>query len=100
MALNLYHKLEFGKLHKGNPLIIEVARKMGRTPSSLAMKLCNFASLDPVLQARGVRGLPGATKLDRELWTEFRRDYRNLAPASEEILHNLFTSDDDKEVDF
>ena len=48
MALNLYCKLPFGKFHSGNHVIIEVARKMGRTANSLAMKLCNFASLDPV----------------------------------------------------
>ena len=100
VALNLYHKLPFGKLHKGNPLIVEVAGKMGRTPSSLAMKLCNFASLDPVLQARGIKGLAGATKQDREIWSEFRKDYRDLAPASEEILHDLFTKDQSKELDF
>ncbi len=58
IALNLYYKLPFGKLHRGNPIIIESAKKMGRTPNSLAMKLCNFASLDPVQLARGVRGLP------------------------------------------
>jgi hypothetical protein len=100
IALNLYHKLEFGKLHKGNPLIIEVAEKMGRTPSSLAMKLCNFASLDPVLQARGIRGLSGATRQDREMWQEFRTGYRELAPHSEEILHDLFTKDESAEIDF
>jgi putative restriction endonuclease len=100
IALNLYHKLEFGKLHKGNPLIIEVAGKLGRTASSLAMKLCNFASLDPVLQARGIKGLAGATRQDREMWQEFRSDYRELAPHSEEILHDLFTTDESKEVDF
>jgi len=59
IALNLYCKLPFGKLDRTNPLIIEVAGKIGRTPSSLAMKLCNFASLDPVQQARGIRGLAG-----------------------------------------
>jgi putative restriction endonuclease len=51
IALNLYCKLPFGKLHRGNPIIVEVAAKMGRTANSLAMKLCNFASLDPVQQA-------------------------------------------------
>jgi len=35
-------------------MIIEVAQKLGRTPSSLAMKLCNFASIDPVQNARGI----------------------------------------------
>jgi predicted restriction endonuclease len=73
---------------------------MGRTPSSLAMKLCNFASLDPVLQARRIKGLAGATKQDREMWSEFRKDYRDLAPVSEEILHDLFTKDQSREVDF
>jgi len=100
IALNLYCKLPFGKLHKGNPLIIDVAEKMGRTPSSLAMKLSNFASLDPVLAARGIKGLDGATKQDRAMWTEFRGDIATLAPESEELLHDLFTTDETKEVDF
>jgi putative restriction endonuclease len=100
IALNLYCKLPFGKLHKGNPLIIDVAEKMGRTPSSLAMKLSNFASLDPVLAARGIKGLDGATKQDRAMWAEFRGDLATLAPESEELLHDLFTSDESKEVDF
>ena len=53
IALNLYCKLPFGKLHKSNRIIIETAAKMGRTPSySLALKLCNFTSLDPVQRAR------------------------------------------------
>lgn len=100
IALNVYCKLPFGKLHKGNKLIIEVAKKMGRTPSSLAMKLCNFASLDPVQRARGIHGLSGATKKDRAMWDEFQADVSSLGPASEQLLHDLFTADDDREVDF
>ncbi len=56
IALNLYCKLPFGKLHKGNPIIFEAAERMGGTSSSLAMKLANFASLDPVYRARGIGG--------------------------------------------
>lgn len=99
VALNLYCKLPFGKLHKGNPLIIQVAQKMGRTPSSLAMKLCNFASLDSVQQARGVKGLPGATKLDREMWKEFHKNIDTLGVESEQLLHDMFTRDNSREVD-
>lgn len=73
---------------------------MGRTPSSLAMKLCNFASLDPVQNARGIRGLPGATKLDRQIWDEFRGHPASLGPESEQLLHDLFTTDPDQEIDF
>ena len=100
MALNLYCKLPFVQLHKGNPIIKEVAEKMGRTANSLAMKLCNFASLDPVQQARGIRGLPGATKQDREMWAEFHNNLGELGTQSEEMLHDLFTKDETEEVDF
>ena len=100
LALNLYCKLPFGKLYRNNPIIIELAEKMGRTPNSLAMKLCNFASFDPVLKARGIRGLAGASKQDRSLWDEFQSNLATLGPVSEQMLHDLFTHDDEREVDF
>jgi DNA (cytosine-5)-methyltransferase 1 len=37
VAINLYCQLPFGKLHKGNPIIIETAKLLGRTPDALAM---------------------------------------------------------------
>lgn len=99
IALNLYCKLPFGKLHKGNPIIKEVAAKMGRTPSSLALKLCNFASLDPVLHARGICGMKGAANADRTVWNEFQANMSTLGPQSEELLHDLLTTKPDEEVD-
>lgn len=100
IALNLYGKLPFGKFDKGNAVIIDVASRMGRTPSSLAMKLGNLASLDPVQRARGIKGLSGVSKQDRELWEEFQSEINELAPESEQLLHDLFTTDNDSEVDF
>jgi len=100
MALNLYCKLPFGKLDRNNPLIIDVAARMGRSPDSLAMKLCNFASFDPVQQARGIKGLPGATPQDKRMWDEFHANLATLGPASEQLLHDLFTKDNEREVDF
>ena len=73
--------------------------KMGRTPSSLALKLCNFASLDPVLHARGISGMKGAANEDRSLWNEFKANLPILGPESEELLHDLITSKADEEVD-
>ncbi|HEX3717067.1 MAG TPA: HNH endonuclease [Verrucomicrobiae bacterium] len=100
IALNLYCKLPFGKLHKRNPIIMEIASKMGRTASSLAMKLCNFASLDPVQRARGIQGLSGASRQDTKLWNEFQTHITELGVVSEELMHDLFTKDQEKEVDF
>jgi putative restriction endonuclease len=41
LAINLYCKLPFGKMHKGTPEIIKFAEMIGRTPSSIALKLYN-----------------------------------------------------------
>jgi hypothetical protein len=100
IALNLYGKLLFGQFHHNNPMIMDVASRMGRSPSSLAMKLSNLASLDPVQRARGIKGLSGASKQDRDMWKEFHARINDLGPESEQLLHNLFTTDEDREVDF
>ncbi len=63
---------------------------IGRTPDSLAMKLSNFASLDPVQQLRGIRGLAGASQQDRSIWKEFHLDLTEMAAQSEEALFQAF----------
>ena len=100
IALNLYCKLPFGQFNRTNPIIIEVAEKMGRNANSLAMKLCNLASLDPVQRARGIKGLVGASNQDRSMWNEFQGNLSTLGAESEQMLHDLFTEDETKEVDF
>src|SRR6266404_9676103 len=100
IALNLYRKLPFGQFDHNNPIIMDVASRMGRSPSSLAMKLSNLASLDPVQRARGIKGLSGASKQDRDMWNEFNSHINDLGPESEQLLHDLFTKDNNREVDF
>lgn len=90
VALNLYHKLTFGQLHVRNPVIITLASKLERGANSLAMKLCNLASLDPALKLRGIKGLEGASALDRSVWHEFHSNLNETAPASEEAFRHPF----------
>lgn len=90
VALNLYHKLTFGQMHHRQPAIIALAAKMGRGANSLAMKLSNYASLDPALKMRGIKGLTGASALDRKVWTEFHENLAEAAPASEDAFQRLF----------
>lgn len=71
IALGLYCELPFGQFHQKHPKIIQAAESIGRTPSALAMKLSNLASLDPVITESGRSGLPGASVGDREIWEEF-----------------------------
>ena len=99
VALNLYHKLTFGQLHARQPAVVALAEKLGRGSNSVAMKLCNFASLDPALKLRGVKGLEGASALDREVWTEFHANLSEAAPASEEALRRLFAAGENAELE-
>lgn len=100
VALNLYHKLNFGQLHARQPAVIAIALRLDRSPNSLAMKLVNLASLDPALKLRGIRGLEGASARDQEVWDEFHSNLNQLAPASEDALRQLFevSESDDIEV--
>lgn len=86
LAINLYCKLPFGRLHRLNPEVIHLANLIGRTPSSVAYKLVNFASLDPSLLARGIRGASNASKLDKEIWNEFFNNWDILPFESEKLL--------------
>lgn len=97
IAMNLYCKLPFGQLRHGNPLIIEVAQKLGRTPSSLSMKLCNLAALDPYHQARGIKGLSSTSKADREIWDKVNSDWERFGVETEEKLQMLLGKTADEE---
>ncbi|AGO53458.1 hypothetical protein SOD_c04480 [Serratia plymuthica 4Rx13] len=74
VAFTLYSQIPFGKLHSKNPDIIHFAKLIGRTPSALAMKLVNLASLDPFIIESGRSGLKGASNADRSLWQEMSHD--------------------------
>ncbi len=71
LVLELYSRTPFGKMHKTNPDVIALAAYLERSPSSIAMKLGNYASLDVNLDRKG---LDGASKADREIWDEFFAD--------------------------
>lgn len=86
-ALYLYFQLPFGQLDKSNSDIIKLARELDRTPSSVAMKLANFASLDPKIVESGRKGLSGASALDRQIWDLFHQDWTKL------ILENALPDD-------
>lgn len=75
-ALRLYCVTPFGKLHAKNPSIIELANKLERSANAVALKLVNFASLDPTIEQKGMGNV---SKLDREVWTEFFAEFDSIA---------------------
>lgn len=89
VAFNLYCRLPFGKLHARNLEIMRFAELIGRTPSALAMKLTNIASLDPAITSTGRSGLPGSSKADRAMWDEMQQDWERFALESQATVDGL-----------
>ncbi len=71
MAFNLYCKIPFSKINYRHDQIVKLAEAIQRTPSAVAWKLVNFASLDPSLAERGIRGATNTGKLDKIVFEEF-----------------------------
>lgn len=86
IAFHLYNKIEFGKIHMRNPEVIELAAMLGRKVGSASRKLANFARLDPVLQARDIRGLEHGSKGEVEVWQEFEERPEALVFESARLL--------------
>src|ERR1035437_9118143 len=89
IAFNLYCQMPFGKMHSKNPDIIRFAELIGRTPSALAMKLTNIASLDPMITSTGRRGLSGASLTDKAMWDEMQQDWEHFAFESQTAIDAL-----------
>lgn len=88
-AFHLYTLLPFGRLHQHAPEIKQLASWEGRTSSSLAMKLVNFASLDPQITSTGRAGLSGASNRDRSLWLELQGNWDKVATEAADAYTQL-----------
>ena len=81
-AWHLYCHIPFGRFHCRNPDLIRAAEALGRTPSAVAMKLSNLASVHPEFRASGRSGLGNASTLDRQVFDEVRADWASFAAAA------------------
>ncbi len=100
IAFGLYCKMPFGKLHSHNPEIIKFAENIERTPSALAMKLTNIASLDPAITSTGRKGLKGASAADRNMWKEMENDWENFVLESEKSIASVLNEEEQQEDAF
>lgn len=69
-AFALYFILPSGKHDKKNADVIALANELGRTPSSVVLKLGNIKANDPM---RKGKGLAHGSKLDSQVWEEYQQ---------------------------
>jgi putative restriction endonuclease len=81
-ALHVYFQLPFGQLHRGQLKIKQLADWIGRSANSVALKLVNFASLDPQVIASGRKGMRNASSLDKTIWLELQAHWDQVALES------------------
>lgn len=86
VAFNLYLKIDFGKVNKQNLDVIELGNLINRSSSAIAMRLANFASVDPYHIQRGITGLKNGMNQVKPIWDEFFTNQEELIFQSEEIL--------------
>lgn len=85
VAFNLYCTLTFTRINANNKAIKELAEIIGRSNNAVAMKLANFARLDPALQSREVKGMSHGGHGEELVWEEFNSDWEQLGFESELI---------------
>lgn len=71
LAFELYCRTPFSKISKTNEDIINLAMLLGRSPSSVGLKMANLAHYDPEIRKKNLAGMSHGSKLDAEICMEF-----------------------------
>lgn len=86
LAFDLYCRIPFSKISKTNLQIVELASIIGRTPSSVGLKMANLARFDSELHARNISGMRHGSKMDEIVWNEFCNNWEELSYQAQRIL--------------
>lgn len=83
LALNLYYNLPFSKFDKNTKEVQELAKIIGRTPSSVAMRLCNYE------YSRTGKGLSGGHRQCKPYFDKYANNREQLEKDAQAILAKL-----------
>lgn len=98
LAMDLYSRVPFSKIWKGNPEIIALAKLIGRTPDAVALKMSNLAHFDPKLKEKELAGMSHASKLDPLIYEEFASNIGELSYQAQSIIAKLKHSTVEEEL--
>lgn len=85
LALALYFQLPFGRLNHTTREVQELARLIGRTENSVALRLVNYAACDPYILSTGRHGMSSGASTCMPYWNEFYNDKERLFFEAEQI---------------
>lgn len=85
LALSVYFQLPFGRLNRTTREVKELAKLVGRTDNSAALRLVNFAACDPYITKSGRHGMTSGIGVCKPIWNEFVNDRERLFNEAQHI---------------
>jgi len=89
VTLSLYFQLPFGRLNHTTREVIDLAKTIGRTANSVALRLSNFAACDPYIINSGRHGMIGGLSICKPIWEEYAFDKDKLFLDAECFLAQM-----------
>ena len=89
-VLNIYWKLPPGRVKENDPLVSQLAAKLGRVPNAIKLKVLDFAALDPRNRFQGHDQLQNPRPPDEAFWKRYQQDKENVLLNSEEEIRRVF----------
>lgn len=89
LSLDLYYKLPFGRLNQHTPEVRKLAELIGRTPSSVALRLVNYAACDPYIVNSGRKGMISGIGKCKPFWDYYANNTEELFLRAETIKASM-----------
>lgn len=89
LSLDLYYKLPFSRINKNNPEVQSLAALIGRTSSSVALRLANYAACDPYIVNSGRKGMTSGIGKCKPFWDYYASNMEELFLRAETIKASM-----------
>lgn len=89
IVLDLYFKLPFGRLNKNTSEVKALAKLIGRSDNSVALRLVNYAACDPYILSTGRRGMASGRERCMPYWNKYANNKEELFLKADEIRAKL-----------
>ena len=89
LTLSVYFQLPFGRLNRTTKEVKDLAKLIGRSDNSAALRLVNFAACDPYITESGRTGMPAGLPICKPIWDEYSGDKERLFIEAEKIKADI-----------
>ena len=96
LSLELYYKLPYKKINSKTQEIISLANLLERTPNSIAIRVTNYISCNPLMKEKGIKGKDGGLAQCQPSWDEFFNNKQKLSLEYTRIIDKLNSQENSK----